>query len=160
MGAAKKLGSPKQIPGLVDVLRGYSSAPPDVLEQLFGAKLNVPAQPDFLERPMPKPLVEYACLDVLHLLDAFQKMQQHLSGSDLVAIRQQSVYHGKWATNFGAGTSAAAAVARDHAAMRAAAAMASDKHCFQKSRGGRGAMKCEQCCDYNKGVTQGRCGKC
>jgi hypothetical protein len=35
-----------------------------------------------------------------------------------------------------------------------------NRHCFYPSRGGRGAMKCDACYDYNKGVAQGCCLQC
>ena len=35
-----------------------------------------------------------------------------------------------------------------------------DRHCHYPSKGGRGAMKCDACYDYNKGVAQGCCSVC
>ena len=35
-----------------------------------------------------------------------------------------------------------------------------DRHCFRKSKKGKGPMKCLKCSDYNKGVEQGCCYVC
>lgn len=35
-----------------------------------------------------------------------------------------------------------------------------DRHCYRASRGGRKAMKCEACYDYNKGVAARCCQVC
>lgn len=35
-----------------------------------------------------------------------------------------------------------------------------DRHCFRRSGGGRKAMKCEACLDYNKGVAAQCCQVC
>mmetsp|Transcript_46161 Transcript_46161/g.86477 ORF Transcript_46161/g.86477 Transcript_46161/m.86477 type:complete len:245 (-) Transcript_46161:159-893(-) len=80
---------------VVDVLEGFTAAPPNVLSEMRAMKEQLRLV-DFFQRPLPENVFRYSCLDVVFLSSAFTTMKQQLSQTHLANIEDKSRYRGPY----------------------------------------------------------------
>merc|ERR1711924_133225 len=90
-------GGPVQVwqASAVDVLEEFTSAPPDVLEEMRDMKKKL-RWIDFFQRLLRKNIIRYSCLDVVYLGAAFTKMTQHMNQTEVAQIVHASTYRGPY----------------------------------------------------------------
>jgi len=84
--------------GVVEILAQYTDAPRQLIEEMKEMKEKL-RWVDFFQRPLPKDVARYVCLDVIFLAGAFKTMNQKLTeaGASLTEVMEKSKYRGPYA---------------------------------------------------------------
>lgn len=96
--AALVIQGPGRHNGVVEILDWYTDAPKQLIEEMKEMKEKI-RWVDFFQRPLPKDVARYVCLDVIFLGSAFKTMTKKLSdnGASLTEVMEKSKYRGPYA---------------------------------------------------------------